>query len=67
MQKALPRLDRGATTLAQARACRVLVDDLYRQQDFWIRTGVMRERADLTNVVDQSYVEYAASVLGSRP
>jgi len=45
---------------------RVDVDDMNKQQDFWIRHGVMREKVDLTPFVDQSYVDYANSVLGPR-
>jgi NitT/TauT family transport system substrate-binding protein len=45
---------------------RVDVDDMYKQQDFWIRHGVMRERVDLTPFVDLSYVDYANQLLGNR-
>jgi NitT/TauT family transport system substrate-binding protein len=45
---------------------RVDVDDMYKQQEFWIRHGVMKERVDLTPFVDPSYVEYANQVLGNR-
>ena len=42
------------------------VDDMYKQQDFWLRHGVMKERVDLTPFVDLSYVDYANQILGSR-
>jgi len=42
------------------------IDDMYKQQDFWIRHGVMKDRVDLTPFVDLSYVDYANQVLGSR-
>src|SRR5579884_246881 len=45
---------------------RVDIDDLNRQQEFWIREGVMREKADLSSVVDLQYAEYANSLLGGR-
>jgi NitT/TauT family transport system substrate-binding protein len=45
---------------------RVDVEDMNKQQDFWIREGVMRERVDLTPFIDMSYVEYANRLLGSR-
>ncbi|HLH22563.1 MAG TPA: ABC transporter substrate-binding protein [Chloroflexota bacterium] len=45
---------------------RVDVDDMYKQQDFWIRHGVMKDRVDLTPFVDMSYVDYANQILGDR-
>jgi NitT/TauT family transport system substrate-binding protein len=42
------------------------VDDMYKQQDFWLRHGVMKERVDLTPFIDLSYVDYANQVLGNR-
>jgi ABC-type nitrate/sulfonate/bicarbonate transport system substrate-binding protein len=45
---------------------RVDVDDMYKQQEFWVRHGVMRERVDLTPYVDMSYVEYANQALANR-
>ena len=41
-------------------------NDMNKQQDFWIRQGVMREKVDLTPFVDHSYVDYANAVLGPR-
>ena len=57
---------RGTGTPYFRPSGRVDVEDLDRQQTFWIREGVMREKADLTPVVDQSYVDYVEQVLGNR-
>lgn len=42
------------------------VEDMNRQQDFWLRDGAMREKVDLSQFVDLSYLDYATSLLGSR-
>jgi ABC-type nitrate/sulfonate/bicarbonate transport system substrate-binding protein len=45
---------------------RVDVDDMNKQQDFWIREGVMRDRLDLTPFVETSHADYANRLLGDR-
>ena len=61
-----------AETLRQAGAPyfdpdgQVNVDDLQRQQEFWLRQGMVRERADLRALVDLRFVEEASRVLGGR-
>ena len=44
----------------------VNLEDLGRQQDFWIREGVMKDKVDMTQFVDASYADYANQVLGAR-
>jgi ABC-type nitrate/sulfonate/bicarbonate transport system substrate-binding protein len=45
---------------------RVDIEEMNRQQDFWIREGVMREKADVARVVDHTYADYAVRLLDSR-
>jgi hypothetical protein len=45
---------------------RVDLEMLNVQQDYWIREGLMRDRADLSRVVDQSFADYANQLLGSQ-
>ena len=38
---------------------RVDVDDLNRQQDFWVAEGLVTQRADLQQLVDYRYLDAA--------
>ncbi len=42
------------------------LEDMNRQQDFWISEGVMKDKVDMSQFVDLGYVEYANQVLGPR-
>jgi NitT/TauT family transport system substrate-binding protein len=43
----------------------VNLEDLSRQQDFWIREGVMKDKVDMNQFVDASYADYANQLLGN--
>ncbi|HLI29421.1 MAG TPA: ABC transporter substrate-binding protein [Chloroflexota bacterium] len=42
------------------------VEDLQRQQEFWLREGMVRERADLGALVDLRFAEAASQLLDGR-
>jgi hypothetical protein len=45
---------------------RIETRSLEWDQDWFMRLGLQRERADLTKVIDYQYVDYAAEQLGKR-
>ncbi len=42
------------------------LEDMSKQQDFWIAEGVMKQKVDMNQFVDLSAVQYANQVLGSQ-
>jgi NitT/TauT family transport system substrate-binding protein len=58
-----------AATIAQAVILgagvdgRIDMDDVNRQQDFWVREGLVPTRADLTSFWERKYVEAASAAL----
>jgi len=52
-----------ATILTASADGRIDMDDVNRQQDFWVREGLVPTRADLTSFWERKYVEAASATL----